>query len=310
MSDVDIQCGDCVELMRKMVSESVNCCVTSPPYFGLRDYGNDGQIGLESTPEEFVSKMVDVFHEVHRVLRDDGTLWLNLSDSYSGSGKGAWSKKDVQKECYVPDPKSEQSNTYRGLPSKNLIGIPWRVALALQGYGWILRDAIIWHKPNPMPESVTDRCTRCYETIFMFSKKPKYYFDQESIKEPCTSTDSSCRDRDRTRLNNTPGRTGMNGLKTNHYETRNKRNVWSITTASSKDAHFAVFPKKLIEPCILAGCPVGGTVLDPFGGSGTTGVVALENARNAVLCELNPDYVELIKSRISGVQLPLMESEA
>ena len=258
--------GNCLETLSSLEEKSVNTCVTSPPYWGLRDYGTDDQLGLEKTPEKFVENLVNVFREVRRVLRDDGTVWLNLGDSY--------------------------------LSNKQLGGIPWRVAFALQSDGWYLRQDIIWSKPNPMPESVTDRCTKAHEYVFLLSKSPKYYYDNEAIKEETLTQDNQNRDRDTTKLNNTPGRTKMAGLKTNNYETKNKRSVWSVSPIPYKEAHFATYPPELIKPCILAGCPEGGTVLDPFGGSGTTAQVASNLNRNAILCELNPEYVDIAKGRL------------
>lgn len=268
---VTIRHGDCREVLRTMADESVHCVVTSPPYFGLRDYGMAGQIGLEPTPDEFVAQMVLVFQEVRRVLRDDGTLWLNLGDSYA---------------------------------DKSLIGIPWRVAFALQTDGWYLRQDIIWSKPNPMPESVTDRCTKAHEYIFLMSKSSRYYYDTESIKEKGTSVrefweetrgdgSDSMRRGIASRQAKGPSGFGANG-------TRNKRSVWEVVTQPFGEAHFATFPPDLIEPCIRAGCPVGGTVLDPFGGAGTTGLVADRLKRNAVLIELNPEYAEMARRRIAG----------
>ena len=255
-----------METLSSLEEKSVNTCVTSPPYWGLRDYGTDDQLGLEKTPEKFVENLVNVFREVRRVLRDDGTVWLNLGDSY--------------------------------LSNKQLGGIPWRVAFALQSDGWYLRQDIIWHKPTHMPESVTDRCTKSHEYIFLLSKSPKYYYDNEAIKEETLTQDNQNRDRETTKLNNTPGRTKMSGLKTNNYETKNKRSVWSVAPIPYKEAHFATYPPELIKPCILAGCPEGGTVLDPFGGSGTTAQVASNLNRNAILCELNPEYVDIAKGRL------------
>ena len=410
--------GDCIESMRTMPDASVHTCVTSPPYFGLRDYGHDGQIGLEQTPDEYVEKLVEVFREVRRVLRDDGTVWLNLGDSYAGAGysnhrnTGGAQRSDGGKQKHLNG---------SGLKNKNLIGIPWRVAFALQADGWYLRQDIIWHKPNPMPESVRDRCTKAHEYIFLLSKGPKYYFDAEAIKEPVSpdmlrrakaghtrgqgKLDKSRNDAATVRPTNITG------------TTRNRRSVWTVTTKPFKGAHFATFPPDLIRPCILAGChpkgrrcdcdeviasPTGsgpiedptmqtgragmnrtrrddegtrpitrreqrheaiemkasphrqemerecgpafahyirtdrsgarplpndirkkymeagwiteappcthpieeaGTVLDPFGGSGTTALVALEEGRNAVLCELNPDYIALAHKRLEGLQL-------
>lgn len=300
--------GDCKEVLKTLESGSVNTCVTSPPYWGLRDYGVDGQLGMESTPEEYVRNMVEVFREVKRVLRDDGTLWLNLGDSYAGSGKGAWDNPVNTKEVYSP-----KSDTFKHIPKnsgdlkpKDLVGIPWMVAFALRADGWYLRSDIIWHKPNAMPESVTDRPTKAHEYFFLLSKSRNYYYDHEAIKEETVTRDNSQRDRDGTKLNNTPGRTKMGGLTTNDYETRNKRSVFTVATKPYSEAHFATFPPELIEPCILAGCPVGGTVLDPFGGSGTTKQVANENNRECTLIELNPEYIKLAEKRTNHVQ-PVMQ---
>ena len=302
MSDIanKILFGDVEIKLKEMEPGIIQTCVTSPPYWGLRDYGVEGQIGLEETPEQYIEKMVQVFREVWRVLRDDGTLWLNLGDSYCGSRKGAWDKTDVQKEVYVPDPNGRAAKIPKipnGLKAKNLVGIPWRVALALQADGWYLRQDIIWHKPNPMPESVTDRCTKSHEYIFLLSKAAKYYYDNEAIKEPA-QPDNSIRDRDNTRLNNTPGRTKMQGLKVNTYETRNKRSVWTVTTKPYSGAHFATFPEELIEPCILAGSKIGDIVLDPFMGSGTTAAVAKKTGRRYAGVELNEKYKPLQDKRI------------
>jgi DNA modification methylase len=426
MTNTQILQGDCIEMMKTLPEQSVNCCVTSPPYFGLRDYGTasweggdqncdhkipanehdpkrgtsdastshtlrfnrkhchkcgatrvDKQIGLEETPEAFVQKMVEVFREVKRVLRDDGTLWLNLGDSYAHNVKEHNTKSEKQtsnrgtKTWETPD--RDFSGT--SIKTKDLVGIPWRVAFALQADGWYLRQDIIWHKPNPMPESVQDRCTKAHEYIFLLSKSPKYYFDSDAIAEPVTA---STLDRlnqptleQQAGSNRVPGKTNGNMKAVGGTETRNKRSVWSITTKPYKGAHFATFPPDLIKPCILAGCPsrvcsvcgspwkkivervparstkcpktdalyqaqggtgekktgtigmsgggringysktVGheptcscngeiksGVVLDPFGGSGTTAQVAMEHGRSAILCELNPDYVPLIKKRL------------
>lgn len=302
-----IEFGDCRQTMRKWASEGIKAqtCVTSPPYYGLRDYGHDGQIGLEETPEQYIEAMVDVFRCVWDVLEDDGTLWLNIGDSYCGTGsKGDW-----------VDPKNPNgrngqsvSKTQRldGYKSKDLIGIPWMLAFALRSDGWYLRQDIIWHKPNPMPESVQDRCTKAHEYIFLLSKSTKYYYDIESIKEEAHTTDESNRNRDESRLNNTPGRTRMAGLTTNHYEKKNKRSVWTITTKPYEGAHFAVFPFDLIEPCILAGAPIGGIVLDPFMGSGTTAQVAQNLGRKYLGCELNLEYAPLQKKRLAQQSLDLV----
>ena len=301
--------GDCREQLKTLPEKSVHTCVTSPPYFGLRDYGMADQIGLEQTPDAFVAELVSVFREVRRVLRDDGTLWLNLGDSYAGSGKG----RNGDGSPNV-DPQSKQATSAGTIignlvksqtpdcKPKDLIGIPWRVAFALQADGWYLRQDIIWNKPNPMPESVTDRCTKAHEYIFLLSKSPKYYFDHEAIKEPMA--DSAIIRLNQKNLANQIGSDRV-PFKTNgpmkavgDTETRNKRSVWTVTTKPFKGAHFATFPPDLIEPCILAGCPSGGIVLDPFGGAGTTGLVAARHNRNAILCELNPEYANLAKERI------------
>ena len=316
LNKVNILIGDCRNLLQEMAEKSVHTCVTSPPYFGLRDYGMDDQIGLEQTPEAFVAEMVAVFREVKRVLRDDGTLWLNLGDSYAGSGKG----RNGDGSPNV-DPLSKQATSAGtiignlikshtpNLKPKDLIGIPWRVAFALQADGWYLRQDIIWHKPNPMPESVTDRCTKAHEYIFLLSKSPKYYFDYEAIKEPSIQPEragklerSFSTGKPDVVLRQDVGRAVM------RTEIRNKRSVWTITTKPFKGAHFATFPPDLIEPCILAGCPEGGTVLDPFGGAGTTGLVASNHNRNSILCELNPKYAQLALDRI-GIFAALKGSE-
>lgn len=323
--------GDNRETLKSLPDQCVNTVVTSPPYFGLRDYGTatweggssdcnhmrdskvgnststghkamgetgnavgdaiykdvckkcgavrkDFQIGLEETPEEFVQTLVELFREIRRVLRDDGTVWLNLGDSYAGSGKGrnADGTPNVgegNKTCKQTtnrgsvDGALTKMKTVGDLKAKDLIGIPWMVAFALRADGWYLRQDIIWNKPNPMPESVRDRCTKAHEYIFLLSKSKSYYYDHEAIK-----VDGS-----------------------------NKRSVWSVVPKAFKGAHFATFPPELIEPCVLAGCPEGGTVLDPFGGSGTTAGVAYLHDRNSILCELNPEYAKLVESRIEGI---------
>lgn len=298
MNKINIRTGNCLDILPTMEAGSVKCCVTSPPYFGLRDYGNDEQIGLEETPEAFVESLVNVFREVRRVLADDGTLWLNLGDSYSSGGRTTTTAQTIRGDCGEDAKKATvcRPPVIEGIKPKDLIGIPWRVALALQADGWYLRQDIIWSKPNPMPESVTDRCTKAHEYIFLLSKSPKYFYDAEAIKEKSlhpgvvsvqTGKGSKMR--------------SMNGIVPQHNiiagETRNKRSVWEVTTKPYSGAHFATFPPDLIKPCIMAGCPTGGTVLDPFGGSGTTGMVALELGRSAELIELNPDYVEIIEGR-------------
>ena len=455
MTDVTVLVGDCLASLRTLPDQSVHTCVTSPPYFNLRNYGVDGQIGLEDTPDAFVARLVEVFREVRRVLRDDGTLFLNLGDSYfSGGARRAGpcgtsgkapegcpesdclcgSLCDACQRAYhlgkshsgarhaprlgastpasspvhkgshsghlptsgsalpgdrtaaaIPDPAPSSSradgrpldapvsttavssqppqaepplsdqpseclscgrslqryalasvhkaacncgtsepasglhnsgmgawgsaypySTTKSLKAKDLIGIPWRVAFALQADGWYLRQDIIWAKPNPMPESVRDRCTKAHEYVFLLSKGPRYYFDSEAIKEPMAESSIP---RLRQNVAAQAGSARANGgAKTNgtmkavgNGETRNRRSVWTVTTKPFKGAHFATFPPDLIEPCILAGCPVGGTVLDPFGGSGTTAGVALKHGRNAILCEMNPDYAALVKARVDSI---------
>jgi DNA modification methylase len=290
--------GNCLETLSSLEEKSVNTCVTSPPYWGLRDYGNGDQLGQEETPEQFTENLVKLFREVRRVLRDDGTVWLNLGDSYNGSGGQGTKPNIMSKEA--AEGRGGKAIKVNGIKPKDLIGIPWRVAFALQADGWYLRQDIIWSKPNPMPESVTDRCTKAHEYIFLLSKSPKYYYDNEAIKED--SAESS-KDRLNQDIKNQKGSIRVPG-KTNGTmnavggEKRNKRSVWAVATQSYSEAHFATYPPELIKPCILAGCPEGGTVLDPFGGSGTTAQVASNLNRNAILCELNPEYVEIAKGRL------------
>jgi len=307
----EIKQGDAIEVLKAMPEQSVHCCVTSPPYFGLRDYGVEGQIGLERTPEEYVDKLVQVFREVRRVLRDDGTLWLNLGDSYNGSG-GAGGD-------YNPGGLKEGQPKYPGrkvpgLKPKDLIGIPWMVALALRNDGWYLRSDIVWHKPNAMPESVTDRPTRAHEYIFLLSKSPKYYYDYEAIKEPAAydgRKDTLLKGSPKYEKDVLPGQVGHSMAAKGHERwkknergeyVRNKRSVWTVPTKPFPEAHFAVYPPALITPCILAGCPVGGTVLDPLAGSGTTLLVATQHHRKSIGIELNPEYIEIAKRRLNSVQ--------
>ena len=294
-----IEIGDCRDIMRRWASEGVKAqtCVTSPPYFGLRDYGHPGQIGLEQTPSVYVREMVEVFRCVWDVLADDGTLWLNLGDSYAS----AWvcNRRNVVGSGSLENGKRENrpNRLQEGLKEKDLMGIPWRVAFALQEDGWYLRQDIIWHKPNPMPESVKDRCTKAHEYIFLLTKKPKYYFDYEAIKEPADPKNHRPSPGIRATA---PGSSPHGGPASGDrsYVTRNKRDVWTVAPKPYKGAHFAVFPEALVEPCLLAGCPEGGTVLDPFGGSGTVGVVAKKHGRDSILCELNREYAELACDRI------------
>jgi DNA modification methylase len=294
--------GDCREVLAKLPSESVNCCVTSPPYYGLRDYGVAGQIGLEQTPDAYVAEMVAVFREVRRVLREDGTLWLNLGDSYAGSamtgGNGGINSKGGP-DGFGQARQFDKPAMRHGLKPKDIIGIPWRVAFALQSDGWWLRQDIIWHKPNPMPESVTDRCTKAHEYIFLLSKADRYHYDAEAVSEEADPrnyrSNASYREV-------APGQTRQGKLDAKRgevaCETRNRRSVWTVATQPFSGAHFATFPPKLIEPCVKAGCPEGGTVLDPFNGAGTTGVVAYQQGRKYIGIELNPSYAEMAKERI------------
>jgi DNA modification methylase len=354
--------GNCIEQLKSLPDESVNCCITSPPYWGLRDYGTgtwvggdsscshkrdskqsdktqtghrnlegavgdgiykdvckrcgavrkDNQVGLELTPEQYTAKIVSVFREVHRVLKNDGTLWLNLGDSYASYRDGKVTPDTARNgnNGTLVDSglaKNRMASTFAGtsVKHKDLVGIPWRVAFALQADGWYLRQDIIWHKPNPMPESVRDRCTKAHEYIFLMTKSPHYYFDNEAIKVE-SKQDWGTRDRTNGKYHNVgTGLQPHSGL-TKSYEKANKRSVWSVNVKPYKEAHFATYPAELIEPCVLAGCPIGGTVLDPFGGSGTTAQVAIENGRNAILCELNPEYIKLINKRIAEAQ-PLLQ---
>lgn len=321
MSDhLKVLIGDCRETLAKLEPNSVQCCVTSPPYYGLRDYGHDGQIGLEQTPDEYVAEMVKVFSAVKRVLKDDGVCFVNLGDSYAGSGKGSNPDGTVHESALTGKQGTHKGTTEGitkpqkakeiGLKQKDIIGIPWRVAFALQADGWYLRQDIIWHKPNPMPESVKDRCTKAHEYVFLLSKSPRYYWDADAIKDDAVWGG----------YKDAKSFGGKNGIRFggNKYgdsddpayrtksgnvwvgkgtEKANKRSVWSITTQPYSGAHFATMPPKLAETCVLAGTKAGDIVLDPFGGSGTTGMVAIENGRRAILCELNESYVELIHER-------------
>ena len=293
--------------MRRWAGEGVKVqtCVTSPPYFGLRDYGHDGQIGLEETPDQYIEAMVEVFSCVKNILADDGTLWLNIGDSYSRQGGQANAQtmanwKDVHRTAI------KASSGADGCKPKDLIGIPWMLAFALRADGWYLRQDIIWHKPNPMPESVTDRCTKAHEYIFLMSKSPKYYYDHESIKEMANSKSEGIRfGGNKYGDDNDPKYATKSGNVSKEYEKANKRSVWTVTTKPYEGAHFAVFPTDLIEPCILAGAPVGGVVLDPFMGSGTTAQVAQSLGRQYLGCELNPEYAPLQKKRLAQQSLIL-----
>lgn len=291
--------ADCADALPQIEADSVHCCVTSPPYWGLRDYGVAGQIGMESTPEEYVSQMVEIFREVRRVLRDDGTLWLNLGDSYCSGNRDTYDQ--------VSDNKGKRGtcNTRPKQPdylkNKDLVGIPWRVAFALQADGWYLRADIIWHKPNPMPESVRDRPTKAHEYLFLLSKSERYYYDAEAIAERTAYEVPDCRPKSGDYSvgsgRNDGGMHRSGGFVTG--TTRNKRSVWTVATEPYPEAHFATFPPALIEPCIKAGCPAGGTVLDPFGGSGTTMQVARAMGCGGVMIELNAQYCSLAAKRLS-----------
>jgi len=301
--------GDCRDTI-PTITERPRMCVTSPPYYGLRNYGDEeNQIGQEQTPEEFVDNLVQVFREVKNVLADDGTLWLNIGDSYYNyrPGKGqSYPKQSVSKTKQdLPDKCNKRGNKLEGLKEKDLIGIPWMLAFALRADGWYLRQDIIWNKPNPMPESVRDRCTKSHEYIFLLSKSKKYYYNNEAIKEP--AKDWGTRDRTKGKYHN-PG-TGLaphSGLSKS-YPTKNKRSVWSVTNKPYKGAHFAVYPPDLIEPCILAGSEEGDIILDPFMGSGTTAMVAKKHNRNYIGCELHEEYASLQTDRIRTIpnKLPL-----
>ena len=332
---VSILEGDCLVSLRTLPDGVARCCVTSPPYYGLRDYGHEGQIGLESSVDEYVAKLVAVFREVHRALADDGTLWVNLGDSYAAARGGTTPPAETLaggQNGWMPDgsrvnrDRKDGYNPTRdaatiGLKHKDLIGIPWRVAFALQADGWYLRQDIIWNKPNPMPESVKDRCTKAHEYVFLLSKRERYYFDAEAIKEDSVGGSkgkaaSFKRDgskRGLTICSNSPMPTHRDDRPDVRYDgpQRNARSVWPIATRPFKGAHFAVFPEALAERCIRAGSAVGDTVLDPFGGSGTTGAVAVRLGREATLCELNPAYAAMARERIANVEIPLpMEDTA
>jgi len=304
-----IEFGDCRETMRRWAAEEVKAqtCITSPPYFGLRDYGHPGQIGLENTPDEYIAAMVDVFRHVRDVLADDGTLWLNIGDSYASGGRtwrapnnnGMRSGANSERIDFRPqDPE--------GIKPKDLLGIPWMLAFALRADGWYLRQDIIWHKPNPMPESVKDRCTKAHEYVFLLSKSERYLFDSEAMREDAvkgaagssfntgkTATHQMGRSSDKERVDD--GK-------------RNRRSVWTVPTRPYKGAHFATFPPALIEPCVLAGSRPGDIILDPFMGSGTTAAVAIQHGRKYIGCEINPEYQPLQQSRLDALAMPLFDA--
>lgn len=299
MNESMILTGDALEQLKDMPDNFIDCCVTSPPYYGLRDYGVLGQIGLEATPQEYIEKLTLVFREIRRVLKRDGTLWLNVGDSYAASGKGV--------------------NKCSGYKRKDLMGIPWKLVFALQADGWYLRQDIIWYKPNTMPESVKDRCTRSHEYIFLLSKSDRYYFDNEAIKEPAVTLDRTSPRGSKGALTPNAGRRKRSDLYTSNQENlnmenlskntqfmRNKRDVWSVPTKGYKGVHFATFPEKLIVPCILAGSRKDGFVLDPFAGSGTVLSVSARYGRKYIGIDINPAYSKIQKQRIKEEQLSEM----
>lgn len=313
--------GDCVQVLKQMAAESVQMCVTSPPYWGLRDYGVDGQLGLEETPEQFVESMVSVFREVRRVMKEDGTLWVNIGDSYASAAKNRNPEQATRRTGlrggFATQEQSlhQKSKVVAGLKQKDLAGIPWMLAFALRADGWYLRQDIIWHKPNPMPESVTDRCTKSHEYIFLLSKSKTYYFNQEAIKEPAayfrpngqvksphgqSFRKSGNLERKQRPSSDSVDRGHQAGSVPWEGNTRQKRSVWTVATKPFSEAHFATYPPLLIQPCILAGSRPGDTVLDPFFGAGTTGLVAQNNERKYIGIELNPEYIEIARKRLSG----------
>jgi DNA modification methylase len=301
--------GDVIDKLKELESESVQCVVTSPPYWGLRDYGTDGQLGLEATPEEYVENMVDVFREIKRVLKDDGTVWLNLGDSYvsqpAGNSDATFSTKQISNSgSHI---RRSQSTITTNLKPKNLVGIPWRVAFALQDDGWYLRQDIIWHKPNPMPESVTDRCTKSHEYIFLLSKSSKYFYDADAIKTGYSEGTQSGSQFGGKKGNSEDGmKAKLQSSPQGFFKMAdgvNKRSVWKIPIKPYKEAHFAVFPEKIPELCIKAGSKEGDVVLDPFFGSGTTGYVAQRLNRKWIGIELNKSFIEIAKSRFNQQEL-------
>lgn len=328
-----IAVSDSLKYLRQLPKECVNCCVTSPPYYGLRDYGMAEQIGLEETPDAYIARLVEIFREVRSVLKSTGTLWVNIGDSYAGSDKGAWLNKDAPKEVYSPNPGDLQTRmpkTWDGIKPKDLIGVPWMLAFALRSDGWYLRQDIIWSKPNGMPESVRDRCGKSHEYIFLLSKLPRYYFDVDAIKTPAkestlrrvaqdlewqavsartSKTNGTMKavigGRKRQRQNDAlasgdPMKRSNSFREYEYTPNVNKRSVWEVPTTPFKEAHFAVYPEKLIVDCVKAGCPENGVVLDPFMGGGTTAVVARKLNRHFIGCELNPEYVKIAEKRLKN----------
>lgn len=324
--------GDAIESLRLLPTACCHTCVTSPPYYGLRDYGTEGQIGLEATPEKYIQRLVEVFREVRRVLTDDGTLWLNIGDSYAGSGKGRNKDGIFKQKTQTMETEHQKSSLLQHSISsaaykrKDLIGIPWMLAFALRADGWYLRSDIIWEKPNAMPESVKDRPTRAHEYIFLLSKNPYYYYDAEAVREPAVGfynaepagSQGTMRPNSRRRGNSKTFRGGgaytnnrsvvnsavvkreSHGLVPNETGKRNRRTVWTIATRPYKGAHFATFPEELVRPCVLAGSKLRDIVLDPFCGSGTTGVVAMQEGRDFVGIEINPEYSQISEKRIKA----------
>jgi DNA modification methylase len=314
---IELRCGDCLEVLRTLPADSIDCCVTSPPYWGLRNYQVDGQLGLEKTPEEYVAKMVEVFREVRRVLKKEGTLWLNLGDSYASGLKGSGGLSEKQLSNAGSRYRMSQRLTH-GLKPKDLVGIPWRVAFALQADGWWLRQDIIWAKPNPMPESCRDRCTKSHEYIFLLTKAASYYFDNEAIKEDSVGEWNSAEDWKARQNLTAPELEGTDrelqrtrGYGTNHPDViqnkRNKRSVWTVNVETNNAGHYATYPEELIRPCILAGCPEGGMVLDPFAGTATTGIVCKQQRKSFIGIEISPAYLKLAKRRIDSTEWGMFE---
>jgi DNA modification methylase len=300
--------GNSIDTLKTLPDCSVDCCVTSPPYYGLRDYNVKGQIGLEKNLIEYVQHLIEIFHEVKRILRDDGTLWLIIGDIYAGSNKGG--------AKYPKDAGNFKKGTNRGMigqskctevswdkcKNKDLVGIPWMLAFALRADGWYLRQDIIWHKPNPIPESITDRCTKSHEYIFLLSKSANYFYNHNSIKEPAVTTPKARnKHSENYQADYAKGNRFSPGLRVYGKDNlRNKRDVWTVSTKANTYIHFATFPEELITPCILAGSREGGIILDPFMGSGTTAVVAIKNFRKYIGCEINPEYIKIADKRIKN----------
>ena len=305
MSTYEIKQGDSLEILSKLDAESIQCVVTSPPYWGLRDYGVEGQLGCEPTPDEYVTNMVKVFKEVRRVLKNDGTLWLNIGDTYAANRSYQVPSSKGGKHSLAQGFEGSGMHVPPGCKQKDLIGIPWMLAFALRADGWYLRQDIIWHKPNAMPSSVKDRPSTDYEHVFLLTKSPKYYYDHLATQQPSANAGKVVKLGKKSFSKGQANGAGIapsgNGLADTYTvpEKRNLRSVWSINTQPYAGAHFAVFPEKLVEPCILAGSKVGDTVLDPFSGSGTTGAMAIRLERDFMGIELNPEYIDLAVKRIS-----------